>query len=523
MCMHLSAPPQVCIQAADARYHPPAIYDVIEQPGTPWAAAPTGVNVNETSADGPADGQPGEQFDVAAGWLTPRLASARSSRSDGSGSSATLIRCAAALPGQIRKAALPGGGRRGLPSRLPGASRDLADARERSGAIHSGAIHSGAIHSGAAPTDATGGTPSEALHIHTDATGGTPSEAGGATAIRLDDKARQQRDAELAALHSHTDAELAALHSHTDAELAACATGTTWARMARPMLARHVLAIGERLGLTEGMSVLDVGSTCGHALTILQERYRHKLRAVGVDGSRASIRYAKRTSRGSFCVGDVRRLGGIADDTMDAAFTMGTYSLFTRETDVCAAARELGRVIRPGGRAMIVSVPKPDCAVTQDAEWDCPQCYWTLRGIDKGFWQRCLQLQPSSAASGGGGAYRVELVSNTALFPFKPASYCHREHYTVVIHKKSPASVHIFSQPKAKTSLAVLTVASTPPIGEYGKQKVHYLTELSIENKRQYCAQHAFELVVAQNLAHGRTARWDKVMLLRRMLTVTLT
>ena len=34
---------------------------------------------------------------------------------------------------------------------------------------------------------------------------------------------------------------------------------------------------------------------------------------------------------------------------------------------------------------------------------------------------------------------------------------------------------------------------------------MHYLTELSIENKRQYCAQHGFELVVAQNLGHGRT------------------
>jgi len=86
----------------------------------------------------------------------------------------------------------------------------------------------------------------------------------------------------------------------------------------------------------------------------------------------------------------------------------------------------------------------------------------------------------------------------------------------VIIHKKSPASVYVFQQPHAK--LAVLTVASTPPIGEYGKQKVHYLTELSIENKRQYCTQHGYELVVAQNLAHGRTARWDKVMLLRRML-----
>ena len=70
----------------------------------------------------------------------------------------------------------------------------------------------------------------------------------------------------------------------------------------------------------------------------------------------------------------------------------------------------------------------------------------------------------------------------------------------------------------AASQVAVLTVASTPPIGEYGKQKVHYLTELSIENKRQYCAQHGFELVVAQNLGHGRTARWDKVLLLRRVL-----
>ena len=88
--------------------------------------------------------------------------------------------------------------------------------------------------------------------------------------------------------------------------------------------------------------------------------------------------------------------------------------------------------------------------------------------------------------------------------------------HQVVIHKKPPAIVYMFQQKRAK--VAVLTVASTPPIGEYGKQKVHYLTELSIENKRQYCAERGFDLIVAQNLAHGRTARWDKVMLLRRML-----
>ena len=117
---------------------------------------------------------------------------------------------------------------------------------------------------------------------------------------------------------------------------------------------------------------------------------------------------------------------------------------------------------------------------------------------------------------GGHGAYRIEFLSNTQLFPFKPAAYCQREHYTVVIHKKQPATVYVYQQSSAK--LAVLTVASTPPIGEYGKQKVHYLTELSIENKRQHATQRGFDFVVAQNLAHGRTARWDKVMLLRRML-----
>ena len=168
---------------------------------------------------------------------------------------------------------------------------------------------------------------------------------------------------------------------------------------------------------------------------------------------------------------------------------------------------------------MIVSVPKPDCAVTQDAEWDCPQCFWTLRGIEKGFWHKCLPLQPSSTAAGAGGAYRVEILSNTALFPFKPASYCHREHYTVVIHKKSPASVRIFAQPKAKISLAVLTVEHARV--SHGKQKVHYLTELSIENKRQYCAQQLRARRCTESGARTPT-RWDKVMLLSDAVAVSV-
>jgi hypothetical protein len=168
-------------------------------------------------------------------------------------------------------------------------------------------------------------------------------------------------------------------------------------------------------------------------------------------------------------------------------------------------------VLKPGARALVVSIPKPTCATTQDRDWDCPRCYWRIAGIDKSFWANCL-----ARGGQGEGAYRLEFLSNTELFPGKPAAYCHREHYSLIVHKKAQPVVHVYEQPRSR--VAVLTVASTPPIGEYGKQKVHYLAEMSIENKRQYAAQHGYELVVAQNLRHGRTARWDKVMLLRRLL-----
>ena len=49
-------------------------------------------------------------------------------------------------------------------------------------------------------------------------------------------------------------------------EQATCASGSTWARMSKHALTKHVLAMGERLGVSEGMRVLDVGATCGHAL-----------------------------------------------------------------------------------------------------------------------------------------------------------------------------------------------------------------------------------------------------------------
>ena len=79
-------------------------------------------------------------------------------------------------------------------------------------------------------------------------------------------------------------------------------------------------------------------------------------------------------------------------------------------------------------------------------EWDCPRCFWKLPAVDKEFWHRCF------AAKAGGEGIRVQLLSNTELFPFKPAAYCHREHYSVLLHKKQPASVYVFEQPQVEAA-----------------------------------------------------------------------
>lgn len=362
------------IQAADARYHPPAVFDVLasstavttteinggdEKSSDASSSVAAGHGASDSISDGSiSDGGGASDFDLAGGWLIPRLSSGQPSARGSRG----RLTCPSALP---RKGDRRAPRDKGMPSRLPGVAKELTNG----------------VHDGGQALGSTG--------------------------------------------KSDADSDLARTES------AACASGSTWAGMSRSVLTKQVLAISSRLGLSEGMSVLDAGATCGHALTILQERHGNKLRAMGVDGSRESMRYARRTSQGTFCVGDVRRLVGVADDTFDVAYTMGTLSELSQERDVCSVARELGRVLRPGGRAMIVSVPKPLCAETRDVEWGCPRCYWKLPSIDKGFWAKCLQLQAGGGSAGAGGAYRVEIIANTLLFPTKPATYCHREHYSV--------------------------------------------------------------------------------------------
>ena len=73
------------------------------------------------------------------------------------------------------------------------------------------------------------------------------------------------------------------------------------------------------------------------------------------------------------------QLNGFIEDFFDVAFSAGTFGLLSSEDDVCAAAKEMGRLVKPGGKAMIVSVPKANCSSTFDEEWDCPKCAWKLK------------------------------------------------------------------------------------------------------------------------------------------------
>lgn len=333
-----------------------------------------------------------------------------------------------------------------------------------------------------------------------------------------------------------------------------------------------------------------------------------------MDGSAASLRHARRTATGRFCRGHLQRLSGFASDSFDAAFALGSMQLLASEAEVCEATRELGRLIRPGARALIATLPESPV-----------QCETGLR-LPESVWSRCLQSD---------GAYRVEFIPASKLLPEaegqvdgEGGSACSAQR-AVLVHKKLPAAIFVHPQPKPK--LAMLTVASAPTSSEYGREKVrppqqvlatlpvlpnsqpltastpppfltsapasfengrekmrrpqqvlaalsptksllnkssrpfpcrpqasefatpdhasslpnltsarssqhalssarratpppapsqvHYLAELSIENKRRYCAAHGFEFVIAQNLRHGRTARWDKVMLLMQLLS----
>lgn len=118
------------------------------------------------------------------------------------------------------------------------------------------------------------------------------------------------------------------------------------------------------LGLVQpqpGERLLEVGSGTGRLLIALSQLAGGDGSVEGVDLSPAMCREAQRQIGHAQCpapvgvtLSDARRLP-FADHSFDAAVSVLTLELLPREGTE-AALRELGRVVRPGGRIVIASL-----------------------------------------------------------------------------------------------------------------------------------------------------------------------
>ena len=122
----------------------------------------------------------------------------------------------------------------------------------------------------------------------------------------------------------------------------------------------------ERLRLASGEAVLDAGCGTGEATVMLAELVAPGGRAVGVDRSAELLACARRAACGvrstAFLDGDVMALP-CEDATFDAAYC---ERVFLHLDDPQAAMGELARVLRPGGRLLVVDMDHSTAAIDAD-------------------------------------------------------------------------------------------------------------------------------------------------------------
>jgi ubiquinone/menaquinone biosynthesis C-methylase UbiE len=106
--------------------------------------------------------------------------------------------------------------------------------------------------------------------------------------------------------------------------------------------------------------VIELGCGPGVAIAALAARATRGL-VVGVDHSEVLIRQARRRNGAAGRAGRVRLIHkpveklSISDGPFDAALAVNTVGMWT---DPPARLRELGRLLRPGGRIALVSQPR---------------------------------------------------------------------------------------------------------------------------------------------------------------------
>jgi SAM-dependent methyltransferase len=117
--------------------------------------------------------------------------------------------------------------------------------------------------------------------------------------------------------------------------------------------------------------VIEVGCGPGIAIAALACRATQGL-AVGVDHSEVMIRQARRRNTAVVSAGRVRLIHApverlhVTDGPFDAALAVNTVGFWP---EPAARLREIGRVLRPGGRIALVSQPRcPGATAATSAE-----------------------------------------------------------------------------------------------------------------------------------------------------------
>jgi ubiquinone/menaquinone biosynthesis C-methylase UbiE len=112
----------------------------------------------------------------------------------------------------------------------------------------------------------------------------------------------------------------------------------------------------ERLGVTAGDRVLDVGCGTGRLARWIAERVGARGKVVGLDPLPERIAIARANAAGiSFEVGKAEELGAFADASFDAVCLS---AVFHWVEDKPRALREIRRVLRPGGRMGVTTLPR---------------------------------------------------------------------------------------------------------------------------------------------------------------------
>ena len=174
-------------------------------------------------------------------------------------------------------------------------------------------------------------------------------------------------------------------------------------------LANDVLSLGlhrawrralvRRSELRPGQSALDCATGTGDLALLLKRRVGFEGQVTGIDACAPMLALARRKAERArlavyFQLADMERL-----PFRDGAFDVATVAFGVRNLgDPLAGLREMGRVVRPGGRVLVLEFGRPEGFFGRLFDWYSRRLIPPLGGLITGNRQAYEYLQRTSAA-----------------------------------------------------------------------------------------------------------------------------